>query len=345
MLILGDGAPGQSDAEAQWSSLDPPWDGAAVTIGAYDGVHLGHRAVIGKLAASARERDLASVVVTFEPHPARVLRPESAPRRLCDLDTKLELLAETGVDAVYVMAFDADRAQEAPEHFIKRLLVDELRTRLVIVGSDFRFGHRRGGDVTMLEEAGNELGFDVEGLALVGAEGRPARVEEQVSSTAIRRALTEGRLDAANHMLGRPHELRGVVVEGDRRGHTWGFPTANVAVPSDMLLPEPGICAGYLVRSDGSCLNAAIYLGNRPTVYGEEGEVVLEAHVLDWEGDLYGEHVAVRFTDRIRSDVAFNTFDELVEQIRLDCDEARRVLAERTATAESPQVEGRDHRG
>ena len=156
-----------------------------------------------------------------------------------------------------MIGFDAERAQEAPEHFIKRLLVDELSTRLVIVGSDFRFGHRRGGDVTMLEEAGSELGFDVEGLALVGMDGRPVRVEEQVSSTAIRRALTEGRLEAANAMLGRPHELRGVVVEGDRRGRTWGFPTANVAVPSDMLLPEPGICAGRVVRSDGSLLAAA----------------------------------------------------------------------------------------
>ena len=323
VLIFGDGAPGPSDPTAVRPFAEPSMGSAAKWL-----------------------RDGAAVtIVTFEPHPAAVLRPESAPRRLCDLETKLELLADTGVDAVYVIGFDAERAQEAPEHFIKRLLVDELSARLVIVGSDFRFGHRRGGDVTMLEEAGSELGFDVEGLALVGMDGRPVRVEEQVSSTAIRRALTEGRLEAANAMLGRPHELRGVVVEGDRRGRTWGFPTANVAVPSDMLLPEPGICAGRVVRSDGSLLDAAIYLGNRPTVYGDGGEVVLEAHALDWEGDLYGEAVAVRFTDRIRGDAAFDTFDELVEQIRRDCDEARRVLAASPDRPGSERVEGGGHRG
>ena len=326
MLILGDGAPRHGDPAARSSGFEAPWRGAAITIGAYDGVHLGHQAVIRRLTKAAGERDLASVVVTFEPHPARVLRPSSAPRLLCDLDTKLELLAETGVDATYVISFDADHAAEAPEHFIKRLLVDELRTRLVRVGADFRFGHRRGGDVTMLEDAGAELGFEVEGLALVGPDGRPARVEEQVSSTAIRRALTEGRLHAANAMLGRPYEVRGTVVEGDRRGRTWGFPTANVAVAPEMLRPEPGICAGWLVRADGTRLPAAIYLGSRPTVYGDDGDVVLEVHVLDWEGDLYGERVAVRFTDRIRGDAAFDSFEELTEQIGRDCDQARRIL-------------------
>ncbi len=278
------------------------------------------------------------MVVTFEPHPARVLRPDSAPRLLCDTATKLELLAETGVDATYVMAFDADRALEEPEHFIKRLLVDELRSRMVMVGADFRFGHRRGGDVTMLEDAGADVGFKVEGLPLVGADGQAARVEEQVSSTAIRRALTEGRLEAANVMLGRPHELRGVVVEGDRRGRTWGFPTANVAVAPEMLRPEPGICAGWLVRADGTELPAAIYLGNRPTVYGEGGDVVLEVHVLDWQGDLYGETVAARFTHRIRGDAAFDTFEELTQQIGRDCDQARRLLGVATGSGSTREV-------
>ena len=278
------------------------------------------------------------MVVTFEPHPARVLRPDSAPRLLCDTATKLELLAETGVDATYVMAFDADRALEEPEHFIKRLLVDELRSRMVMVGADFRFGHRRGGDVTMLEDAGADVGFKVEGLPLVGADGQAARVEEQVSSTAIRRALTEGRLDAANVMLGRPHELRGVVVEGDRRGRTWGFPTANVAVAPEMLRPEPGICAGWLVRADGTELPAAIYLGNRPTVYGEGGDVVLEVHALDWQGDLYDETVAVRFTHRIRGDAAFDTFEGLTQQIGRDCDQARRLLGVVTGSGSTREV-------
>ncbi|MEZ5380775.1 MAG: bifunctional riboflavin kinase/FAD synthetase [Microthrixaceae bacterium] len=321
MLILGDGVPTGGRATA------PPWQAAAVTLGVYDGVHLGHRAVIAGLIETARRHDLTPVVVTFDPHPALVLRPDSAPRLLTDTEAKLELLAETGVAATYVMAFDRQRAAEEPEHFIKRVLVDELRVRQVMVGADFRFGHRRGGDLTMLEDAGRELGFATTGLDLVGVQGRPARVEEQVSSTAIRRALTEGRLEAANAMLGRPHELRGTVVRGDQRGRTWGFPTANVAVAPEMLRPEPGICAGHLVRADGTALPAAIYLGNRPTIYGDAGEVVLEVHVLDWEGDLYGERVAVRFTHHIRGDAAFDSFDELSAQIGRDCDEARRLLA------------------
>ncbi|MBK7322760.1 MAG: FAD synthetase family protein [Candidatus Microthrix sp.] len=212
MLILGDGAPRPADPAARGSS------GRA--LGRCSGDHRRLRRCSPRPSGRDRPsrrcgkgRGLASVVVTFEPHPARVLRPDSAPRLLCDTATKLELLAETGVDATYVMAFDADRALEEPEHFIKRLLVDELRSRMVMVGADFRFGHRRGGDVTMLEDAGADVGFKVEGLPLVGADGQAARVEEQVSSTAIRRALTEGRLEAANIMLSRPHELRGVVVE------------------------------------------------------------------------------------------------------------------------------------
>jgi len=195
-----------------------------------------------------------------------------------------------------------------------------------VVGEDFHFGRRRRGNVALLEELGAEHDFTVTGYRLVGPDGAPARDDAQVSSTAIRRALAEGRLDDASRMLGRPHEVRGPVASGDRRGRELGFPTANVAVPTDLLVPADGIYAGWLVRSDGTELPAAVYVGHRPTFYDEGAAVLVEAHVLDFSGDLYGERVAVRFTHRIRGDAAFDSVDELAAQLQRDCDEARRLL-------------------
>src|SRR3954453_1868067 len=214
-----------------------PEQGTAVTIGAYDGVHLGHRAVIATVRRLAGERGLATAVVTFDRHPASVVRPESAPRLLTDLDQKLELLEGTGVDYALVVHFDEERSKESAEDFVREVLVGCLNVKLVVVGADFHFGHQRRGNVPLLTEMGRELGFDVIGLSLVGPNGEPARDEAQVSSTAIRRALVAGDLATANAMLGRPHEVRGIVREGDKRGRTLGFPTANVAVPDDILLP------------------------------------------------------------------------------------------------------------
>jgi riboflavin kinase/FMN adenylyltransferase len=210
---------------------------------------------------------------------------------------------------------------------VRGVLVDCLRATHVVVGEDFHFGRRRRGNVALLEELGAAHGFTVTGYRLVGPDGSAARDDAQVSSTAIRRALAEGRLDDANHMLGRPHEVRGPVAHGDRRGRELGFPTANVAVGADLLVPADGIYAGCLVRSDGTELPAAIYVGHRPTFYGDDAAVLVEAHVLDFSGDLYDERVAVRFTHRIRGDAAFDSAEALADQLRLDCDEARRLLA------------------
>ena len=228
-----------------------PPQGTAVTIGAYDGVHLGHRAVIATVRRLADERGLATAVVTFDRHPASVVRPESAPRLLTDLDQKLELLEETGVDYALVVHFDEERSKESAEDFVREVLVDCLNAKLVVVGADFHFGHQRRGNVALLEQMGRELGFEVMGLSLVGADGVPARDELQVSSTAIRRALVAGDLATANAMLGRPYEVRGIVERGDQRGRTWGFPTANVAVPEEILLPADGIYAGWYERPSG----------------------------------------------------------------------------------------------
>lgn len=313
------------------SDCPRPPEGSVVTIGAYDGLHLGHRTVIEDVCRRARELGCRSALVTFDRHPAQVIRPESAPRLLTDLDQRLELLAETGLDIVVVIRFDLERANESAEDFVRTVLVGCLGARQVVVGEDFHFGHRRRGNVALLQEMGEELDFDVSGHRLVGPDRQPARDDEQVSSTAIRRALHDGRLADANRMLGRPHEMRGPVVPGDRRGRTIGFPTANVAIGEEMLLPADGIYAGRLVRldADGSDpLPSAVYLGHRPTFHDDAAATLLEVHVLDAGSDLdlYGERVGVRFEHRIRADRRFDSVEALTEQLHHDCDEARRLL-------------------
>jgi riboflavin kinase/FMN adenylyltransferase len=266
-------------------------------------------------------------VITFDRHPAEVVRPASAPRLLTDLGQKLELLDAAGVDHAVVIGFDEARANEPAEEFVTEVLADGLRARLVVVGEDFHFGHNRQGNVALLTEMGGPLGFEVMGHHLVGADGRDARDDTQVSSTAIRRALVEGRLADANHMLGRPHEMRGPVTHGDERGRTIGFPTANVAVPDRMLMPADGIYAGRLRRPVGEWLPAAIYIGHRPTFYDEGAGILLEVHVLDFDGDLYGEDVRVQFIERLRDDQRFDGVEELAAQLARDCESARMVLA------------------
>ena len=300
--------------------------GAAVTIGAYDGVHLGHRAVIAEVRREAESRGLVSAIVTFDRHPASVVRPETAPKLLCDLDQKLELLETTGVDLVVVIRFDEERAAETAEEFVQEVLVDCLRARTVIVGADFHFGKARGGNVALLNQLGPELGFDVLGMALVDVDGQPSADEGRVSSTAIRRALVEGDVRRAAAMLGRPHEVRGIVRTGDQRGRELGFPTANVAIPGSILLPADGIYAGWLRRASGEVLPAAISLGRRPTFYETADASLLEAHVLDFSGDLYDERVGVRFVERLRGEERFDDVAALVEQMQRDCADARAVL-------------------
>jgi riboflavin kinase/FMN adenylyltransferase len=297
-----------------------------VTIGAYDGVHLGHQAVIAAVRTRAEEGGMESAVVTFDRHPASVVRPESAPRLLTDLEQKLELLASTGLDRALVISFDEARSKEPAEEFVREVLVDCLGARVVIVGEDFHFGHQRRGNVDLLRAMGAELGFEVEGLALVDAEGRAAGDGEKASSTAIRHALVAGDLARANAMLGRPYEVRGVVAHGDARGRELGFPTANVSVPGDILLPADGIYAGWYERPGEEVHPAAINLGRRPTFYAEAHASLLEAHLLDFDGDLYDEPAKVRFVARLRGEVRFDRAEDLVDQMRRDCDEARALL-------------------
>ncbi len=314
------------------SQRDRSAPATAVTIGAYDGVHTGHRKVIAEVCRLAVERSLTSAVLTFDRHPASVVRPGSAPLLLSDIDQKLEQLATTGVDMTMVLPFDEERAGESAGSFIRDVLVDGMGIGLVVVGEDFHFGHRRLGNVAMLREAGAALGFEVIGLDLVGPDGMPARDHEQVSSTFIRRALARGDLKRANSMLGRPYEVRGVVGGGDRRGRELGFPTANVRVDPSILLPEDAVYAGWYERPDGSVFPAVISLGTRPQFY-EDGDLLLEAHLLDVGGpdsggpDLYDEVARVRFVRRLRGQLRFEGLDSLVDQLHLDVAETRAALA------------------
>lgn len=300
---------------------------SVVTIGAYDGVHLGHRAVIADVRRLADEHGLQSAVVTFDRHPAEIVRPESAPKLLTDLDQKLELLASTGVDVTVVIHFDEARATETAEDFVTEIIVGALASKIVVVGEDFHFGEGRRGNVALLRSMGRELDFGVEGLALFGdelADGRDGG--PKISSTRIRELLRDGRIAEAEALLGRPYEVRGPVVHGDARGRTLGFPTANVAVPTEICLPADGIYAGWYFRPDGVALPAALNLGRRPTFYAAQPYSLLEAFVIDWAGDLYDEPARVRFVERLRAEMKFDSIDALVTQMHADVERARTLL-------------------
>jgi riboflavin kinase/FMN adenylyltransferase len=303
-----------------------PWTGerAVITIGAYDGVHLGHRVVIDQVRRRAAELGAKSVVVTFDRHPASVVRPESAPRLLTGAEQKMELLESTGIDAVVIVPFDTDQAAESPESFVDRVLVQCLKTRVIVVGEDFHFGRHRDGNVDLLRKIGVEADFDVEPVQLVQ---RLDGIDEPVSSTAIRRALAGGDIQRANSMLGRPYEVCGEVFSGDQRGRLLGFPTANVAVPSGMCLPADGVYAGVYERPNGDVYGCAINLGRRPTFYEHADASLLEAHLLDVDVELYGETARVRFEHFLRSERKFDGVDALIVQLGLDVSSARDLLA------------------
>jgi riboflavin kinase/FMN adenylyltransferase len=301
-----------------------PNERTVITIGAYDGLHHGHQSVISEVRKMAAARGAHSAVVTFDRHPATIVRPESAPKLLTDHDQRIELLEMTGVDAAVVLPFDEAQSQESPLSFIERVLVKCLRTECVVVGDDFHFGRNREGNVALLREIGHSYGFDVEPMDLVG---RQDGIDEPISSTAIRRALAGGNVELAGLMLGRPFEARGKVVAGDERGRLLGFPTANVEVPNRVCLPADGVYAGWYERPDGTVHQCAINLGRRPTFYEHADSSLLEAHLLDFDGDLYGEQAKVRFVDFLRSERKFDGIEALIAQLQQDIAHARRILS------------------
>jgi riboflavin kinase/FMN adenylyltransferase len=307
---------------------DPP-AGSVVTIGAFDGVHLGHQALLRLVREQAAERGLPTALVTFDRHPAQVVRPETAPKLLTGLAQKLELLEATGlVDHAVVLTFDDTRRRESAEDFVTEVLDGCLRARLVVVGADFHFGNGRRGNVALLERMGRDLGFEVVGLDLVSADDAGPRAVTY-SSTLVRQRLGDGDVRGAAEILGRVHEVRGTVVEGDRRGRELGFPTANVAVPEEICLPAAGIYAGTFTGTDGVARPTAISLGHRPTFYTDQAYLLLEAYLLDFNGNLYGQAASVGFVDRIRSEERFDSVEALVAAMHRDVEAARRVLEPR----------------
>ena len=311
----------------RWAGpLDIPddWGRSVVTIGEFDGVHRGHQRIVAQAAESAAELGLPVVVVTFDPHPDEVVRPGTHPPLLCTARRRSELLAGLGVDAVCVIPFTLEFSQLGPDEFVRAVLVDRLHAACVVVGENFRFGHKAAGDVALLAELGEKYDFAAEGVPLLTENG------VTVSSTGIRALLAAGNVVGAAHDLGRLHRVEGVVVRGHQRGRALGFPTANLETLPHTAIPADGVYAGWLARldTDGSELErwpAAISVGMNPTFDGRERSV--EAYALDRDDlDLYGAHVAVDFASRMRPTLKFGSAGELVTQMHVDVDDARRLL-------------------
>jgi riboflavin kinase/FMN adenylyltransferase len=303
------------------SGLPPEVRGTILTVGTFDGVHRGHRAVLAEIVDRAADRGLASVLVTFDRHPLTVVRPEHAPALLTTPDEKKEILAQTGLDYVAFLRFTRALSRYSPEAFVRTFLVERFRVRELVIGYDHGFGRDRSGGSDTLRALGVELGFDVDVVGEVRADG------ESISSTRIRRAIREARLDEAARGLGRPYSIQGPIVHGQGRGRGLGFPTANLQPPGGRkLLPPPGI---YAVRASlrTEIRDGLLHLGPRPTFPGSPPS--LELYLLDYEGDLYGEPVRVEFLSKLRDVLPFTSAAALVAQMRRDVSEARSYFAAR----------------
>lgn len=291
----------------------------AVTIGNFDGLHLGHQAMLARLQAVARERDLASCVLSFEPHPREFFQPERAPARLSSLREKADFLRQLGIDRLHVFRFDRAFSTLSAEAFVERVLAQTLRARYVLVGDDFRFGAGRTGDFAALRTAGEALGFDAEFLPTVEVDAA------RVSSTAVRQALAAGDLDQATRLLGRPYSISGRVVHGDKLGRDIGFPTANIQLKHNRP-PLMGIFAVEVCGLDGQMLPGVASLGRRPTVKRADAMPVLEVHLFDFGSEIYGRRVRVDFLHKLRDEEKYPDLDSLVAQIRRDVEQARHFL-------------------
>jgi riboflavin kinase/FMN adenylyltransferase len=299
-----------------------------VTVGMYDGVHRGHQKLIGAAVTRARAMRRPCLLLTFDPHPAEVVRPGSHPAILTSMDRKAELVAELGVDAMCVLPFTPEFMRLSPETFTHTVLVEHLHAAQVVVGENFTYGHRASGTVETLRAEGRRFGFAVEGITL--AEDASDDGEVTISSTYIRACVAAGDMVSAARALGRPHRVDGVVVRGDRRGRELGYPTANVETPPFTAIPADGVYAGYLVTRDprsGASRDrfpAAISVGSNPTFQGSRRTV--EAFVLDYDGDLYGEHVGVAFAERLRPMAAYPDVDALLVAMAQDVADTRAIL-------------------
>jgi riboflavin kinase/FMN adenylyltransferase len=293
------------------------WAGGVVTIGFFDGVHLGHRRIIGRAVERARLAGERALVLTFDPHPVEVLRPGTHPALLTTLRFKADLIEVLGVDALCVQPFTPELSRVTADDFAREFLRGRLRASAVVVGENFTYGHKAAGDLDTLRASGQQEGFAVEGVRLVRDD------VAALSSTAIRRRIAAGEVEAARVALGRHHRVEGVVVHGDARGRAIGFPTANLELTPWAAVPDDGIYAGWAQWAGGR-RPAAISIGTNPTFDGVDRRV--EAYLLDFDGDLYGQYMAFEFASRLRPTLRFDSVDELVAQMARDVDATRAAL-------------------
>ncbi len=294
------------------------WGRSLATIGVFDGVHRGHVQLIGRAVRRARDLEVPAVLVTFDPHPAEVVRPGSHPAQLTTLRRRADLVEQLGIDVFCVLPFTVELSRMPPDEFVHELLVERLHVTAVVVGENFTFGHKATGDVELLRELGTRFGFSTEGAGLV------SQGDVTFSSTYIRSCVDAGDVRAAAAALGRPHHLEGIVVRGDRRGRDLGYPTANLSVPRYAAVPADGVYACRFLHR-GRELAAAVSVGTNPTFSGRERRV--EAFVLDLDEDFYGEHVALDFVARLRGMERFDSAEQLTDQMEHDVLATREVLS------------------
>lgn len=299
-------------------SVDPA--PSVVAIGFFDGVHRGHQSLISRAAKVARDRGLRAAVVTFDRHPLEVVNPGARPPLLMTLDQRLRTLADTDVDLVTAVVFDDELRHLSPTDFVAHVLAGPVQARHVVVGANFRFGHKAAGDVTTLADLGPVFDFTAEGMTLLEMDG------VVVSSTQIRSALEAGRVEQAARWLGRPHVVEGIVIRGDQRGRALGYPTANLGVDDRVAIPAEGVYAGRFRLPDDTWVPAASSIGHNPT-FGGVRHLRVEAFLLDWDGDLYGVRAAVDFRHRLRGQVKFDSVADLTAQMTEDVDRTRQLLA------------------
>lgn len=304
------------DADA--AGLEQPGVRRAVALGTFDGVHMGHRALISEVVARARELDVRASVATFEPMPLEVLRPGAAPLRLSTLEQRAALIAEQHPDELLIVRFDDQLAALEPVEFVEQTLVRALGALWVVIGENFRFGRGAVGDAALLEVLGATHGFGVSAVPLQRIDG------ERVSSSWIRELVSKGEVDHAARLLGRDPWLEGVVERGDARGRELGVPTANLAIERTSVRPARGVYAGMAVLGDGQRIPAAISVGWNPT-FGEGRPLTVEAHLLDFSGDLYDQRLRLEFRKFLRHELRFESVDELISQMKLDIEQTREL--------------------
>ena len=305
------------------SSIPDNAQGTAATIGVYDGVHLGHCQLLSQLREKSKEQGLATAVITFDQHPTRVTSPQNAPKLLTSFSQKMELFESQEIDYAYIIKFDKRRSMTPAAEFFQSVFVEGVKAKAIIVGEDFQFGHNREGDVAFLKREGAKEDIEVQGLHLFRHSFSPDIV---VSSTAIRMKLADGDIQMATEMLGRRFELEGTVVEGDKRGRQIGFPTANLSIPEEMLLPRDGVYACWYYRPDGSRYMAAVNIGLRPTFQTNDSKSILEAHLIGFDGDLYGESGQIEFVEYLREERQFDGVDALAAQLESDVQASQSLL-------------------